>query len=127
MPPRPIPCRIKLTATFLSANGNYFIQNNGGNTNYNYWPQAHTMDALTDAYLRTKNEVYKQRMKSLLNGTRKVSNGNKLQNEYYDDMEWLALSTLRAYEATMMLIILQQPALCGRILKPVLIQTRVVV
>jgi predicted alpha-1,6-mannanase (GH76 family) len=89
----------KTYATFLSANGNYFIQNNGGNTNYNYWPQGHTMDALTDAFLRTKNDIYKQRMKSLLNGT-KVSNGNKLQNEYYDDMEWLALSTLRAYEAT---------------------------
>jgi predicted alpha-1,6-mannanase (GH76 family) len=89
----------KTYATFLSANGNYFVQNNAGNTNYNYWPQAHTMDALTDAYLRTKNEVYKQRMKSLLNGTR-ITNGNKLQNEYYDDMEWLALSTLRAYEAT---------------------------
>ena len=89
----------KTYATFLSANGNYFIQNNAGNTNYNYWPQAHTMDVLIDAYLRTKNEVYKQRIKSLLNGTR-ISNGNKLQNEYYDDMEWLALSTLRAYEAT---------------------------
>jgi predicted alpha-1,6-mannanase (GH76 family) len=89
----------KTYATFLSANGNYFIQNNGGNTNYNYWPQAHTMDVLIDAYLRTKNEVYKQRIKSLLNGTR-ISNGNKLQNEYYDDMEWLALSTLRAFEAT---------------------------
>ncbi|MCQ6959327.1 glycoside hydrolase family 76 protein [Mucilaginibacter aquariorum] len=89
----------KTYATFLSANGNYFIQNNSGNTNYNYWPQAHTMDVLIDAYLRTKNEIYKQRIKSLLNGTR-ISNGNKLQNEYYDDMEWLALSTLRAYEAT---------------------------
>ncbi|RFZ85072.1 glycosyl hydrolase family 76 [Mucilaginibacter terrenus] len=89
----------KTYATFLSANGNYFIQSSAGNTNYNYWPQAHTMDVFTDAFLRTKNEVYKQRMKSLLNGT-KISNGNKLQNEYYDDMEWLALSTLRAYEAT---------------------------
>jgi predicted alpha-1,6-mannanase (GH76 family) len=38
-------------------------------------------------------------MKSLLNGTR-VTNGNKYQNEYYDDMEWLALASLRAYEAT---------------------------
>ncbi|MFD0767281.1 glycoside hydrolase family 76 protein [Mucilaginibacter lutimaris] len=89
----------KTYSTFLSSNGNYFIQNNGGNTNYNYWPQAHTMDVFIDAFLRTKNDIYKQRIKSLLNGT-KISNGNKLQNEYYDDMEWLALSTLRAYEAT---------------------------
>jgi predicted alpha-1,6-mannanase (GH76 family) len=89
----------KTYSTFLSANGNYFVQNNAGNTNYNYWPQAHTMDVFTDAYLRTKNDIYKQRMKSLLNGT-KIANGNKLQNDYYDDMEWLALATLRAYEAT---------------------------
>jgi predicted alpha-1,6-mannanase (GH76 family) len=89
----------KTYAAFISANGNYFKQSNTGSTNYNYWPQAHTMDAFTDAYLRSKNEIYKQRMKSLLNGTR-ISNGNKLQNDYYDDMEWLALSTLRAYEAT---------------------------
>jgi predicted alpha-1,6-mannanase (GH76 family) len=90
------------TATYtnyLSANGNYFKQDNGGNTNYNYWPQAHTLDAFTDAYQRSKNDIYKQRMKSLLNGTR-ITNGNKYQNEYYDDMEWLALASLRAYEVT---------------------------
>jgi predicted alpha-1,6-mannanase (GH76 family) len=75
------------------------VQNNQGNTAYNYWPQAHTLDVFTDAYLRTKNDVYKQRMKSLLNGTR-ITNGNKYQNDYYDDMEWLALASLRAFEAT---------------------------
>lgn len=89
----------KTYTTFISANGNYFVQNNAGNTAYNYWPQAHTLDVFTDAYLRTKNEVYKQRMKSLLNGTR-ITNGNKYQNDYYDDMEWLALASLRAFEAT---------------------------
>ncbi|RYU92141.1 glycosyl hydrolase family 76 [Mucilaginibacter terrigena] len=89
----------KTYTTFLSANGNYFVQNNAGNTNYNYWPQAHTLDVFTDAYLRTKNDIYKQRMKSLLDGTR-ITNGNKYQNEYYDDMEWLALASLRAFEAT---------------------------
>jgi predicted alpha-1,6-mannanase (GH76 family) len=89
----------KTYTAFISSNGNYFKQDNAGNNNYNYWPQAHTMDVFTDAYLRTNNDIYKQRMKSLLNGT-KAANGNKLQNDFYDDMEWLALSTLRAYEAT---------------------------
>jgi predicted alpha-1,6-mannanase (GH76 family) len=89
----------KTYSTYLSANGNYFVQDNAGNTGYNYWPQAHTLDIFTDAFLRTKNEVYKQRMKSLLNGTR-VTNGNKYTNEYYDDMEWLALASLRGYQAT---------------------------
>ena len=90
------------TATYnnyISANGFYFKQDNGGNTNYNYWPQAHTLDVFTDAYLRTKNDVYKQRMKSLLNGTRNTNGGTYI-NDYYDDMEWLALASLRAYEAT---------------------------
>lgn len=90
------------TATYnnyISANGNYFKQDNGGNTTYNYWPQAHTLDVFTDAFLRTKNEIYKQRMKSLLNGTR-ITNGNRYENDFYDDMEWLALASLRAYEAT---------------------------
>jgi predicted alpha-1,6-mannanase (GH76 family) len=85
--------------TYISPNGNYFVQDNGGNSNYNYWPQAHVLDAFTDAFLRTKNEVYKQRMKSLLVGT-KVANGNKYENDFYDDMEWLALASLRGYEAT---------------------------
>lgn len=89
----------KTYATFLSANGNYFVANNQGNTTYNYWPQAHTLDAFTDAYLRTKSDVYKQRMKSLLTGTYKA-NGNRYENDYYDDMEWLALASLRAYQAT---------------------------
>ncbi|MDN3582780.1 glycoside hydrolase family 76 protein [Mucilaginibacter flavus] len=89
----------KTYSTYLSANGNYFVQDNAGNTTYNYWPQAHTLDIFTDAFLRTKNEVFKQRMKSLLNGTR-ITNGNKYPNEYYDDMEWLALASLRGYQAT---------------------------
>jgi predicted alpha-1,6-mannanase (GH76 family) len=89
----------KTYTTFISANGNYFVNNNAGNTTYNYWPQAHTLDVFTDAYLRTKNDIYKQRMKSLLNGTR-ITNGNKYPNEFYDDMEWLALASLRAFEAT---------------------------
>ncbi len=90
------------TATYnayLSSNGNYFVQNNAGNTTYNYWPQAHMLDALTDAFIRTKNAVYQQRMKSLLTGTR-TTNGGKYPNEFYDDMEWLALASLRAFEAT---------------------------
>lgn len=85
--------------TFISANGNYFVRNNAGNSTYDYWPQAHTLDVFTDAFLRTKNDIYRQRMKSLLNGTR-ITNGNRYQNDFYDDMEWLALASLRAFEAT---------------------------
>ncbi|MEO3406439.1 glycoside hydrolase family 76 protein [Mucilaginibacter sp. CAU 1740] len=88
----------KTYTTFLSANGNYFVANNAGSTVFNYWPNAHTLDIFTDGYLRTKNDIYKQRMSSLLAGI-KTSNGG-LSNNFYDDMEWLSLSTLRAYSAT---------------------------
>ncbi|RYY36656.1 MAG: glycosyl hydrolase family 76 [Sphingobacteriaceae bacterium] len=89
----------KLYGSFLSSNAKYFVQNDGGNATFHYWPNAHVLDVLTDGFVRTEDDVYKQRMKALLNGIRE-SNGNTFSNNYYDDMEWLALSSLRAYEVT---------------------------
>ena len=86
-------------STFKSLNGNYFIQNNAGNTNFNYWPNAHMLDVLTDGYQRTKSTVYTQRMKALLNGI-KTANGGSYANDYYDDMGWLANASLRDYGIT---------------------------
>jgi len=85
--------------TFKSADGNYFIQNNTGNTTFNYWPNAHMLDVLTDGYLRTRSGVYSQRMKSLLTGL-KTANGGAYPNEFYDDMGWLANASLRDYNIT---------------------------
>ncbi|ASZ10745.1 T9SS type A sorting domain-containing protein [Chitinophaga pendula] len=84
---------------FISADGNYYKQNNTNNDNFNYWWNAHAVDALADGYLRTRADVYKQRMKNILRGI-KIRNGNTYINEYYDDMEWLAISSLRSYEHT---------------------------
>lgn len=85
--------------TFLSTNGQYFIKNNSGSKDFNYWPNAHMLDVLTDGYLRTKNTAYLPRMKALLNGI-KASNGNTYSNEFYDDMGWLANASLRDYVIT---------------------------
>jgi len=85
--------------TFISADRNYFIQNNSGNNTFNYWPNAHMLDVLTDGYLRTSNTLYTQRMKTLLNGI-KVANGGAYPNEFYDDMGWLANASLRDYNIT---------------------------
>ncbi len=38
-------------------------------------------------------------MHNLLTGMHN-KNGNKWENNYYDDMEWLAIACIRAYEAT---------------------------
>jgi predicted alpha-1,6-mannanase (GH76 family) len=82
---------------FLSADGLYFLQNNGGHTGFNYWWNAHGVDAFIDAYQRTRNATYLTRAKNLLHGIR-AKNGNTYNNTFYDDMEWLGLSSLRAYE-----------------------------
>lgn len=85
-------------STFLSTDGT-FKQNNSGNNNFNYWWNAHMLDALVDGYVRTDDENYKPKMKALLRGI-KVKNGNKYQNVFNDDMEWLGIACLRAYKAT---------------------------
>lgn len=84
---------------FISSNGNYYKQNNTNNSNFNYWWNANGLDALTDGYLRTRSQTYKTRMKTLLTGIN-ATNGNTYINHFYDDMEWLAISSLRAYENT---------------------------
>ncbi len=84
---------------FLAGDGKTFKQNNSGNVTFHYWPNAHVLDVLTDGFLRTKNVSYSQRMKSLLTGI-KEKNGGAYPNNFYDDMEWLALSSLRAYDVT---------------------------
>jgi len=83
---------------YLGSEGT-FVQNNNGNSTFNYWPNAHVLDVLVDGYLRTGNENYKTKMKALLHGI-KVKNGNTYNNVFNDDMLWLANSCLRAYQAT---------------------------
>jgi predicted alpha-1,6-mannanase (GH76 family) len=67
--------------------------------NFNYWPQAHALDVLVDAYQRTNKANYKTYMNDWFQGV-KVKNGNTFLNHFYDDMEWNALAMLRAYKVT---------------------------
>ena len=84
---------------FLSPDGLYFLQNNGGNAGFNYWWMAHGIDAFIDAYQRTRNATYLTRAKNLVRGIQ-AKNGGTYNNSFYDDMEWLGLASLRAYELT---------------------------
>ena len=78
----------------------YTVQIGQSNFNSNYWPNAHGLDALTDAYLRKNKEaILKKQMDDLIAGL-KVANGNTYINYYYDDMQWLLISSLRAFAAT---------------------------
>ena len=87
-----------LISKFWNASGNYFNEKNT-NTNFNYWPQAHALDVLVDAYQRTQKQEYKDYMDKWFTGVN-AKNGNTFLNEFYDDMEWNALAMLRAHEAT---------------------------
>lgn len=88
-----------LVNSFWNAGGKYFNYDSNGNTTFHYWPQAHALDVLTDAYLRTEDAKYKTYFDQWFEGV-KIKNGNSFRNDYYDDMEWNALAILRAYQAT---------------------------
>lgn len=62
-----------------------------------YWWHAHTVDALLDSYERTKDVKYMERIHRELTGTWKA-NGNTFLNNWYDDMEWMALALLRLWD-----------------------------
>lgn len=64
-----------------------------------YWWHAHVVDALLDAFLRTGDQKYIARIDEELAGTYRENGGTWL-NDFYDDMEWMALALLRAYDAS---------------------------
>lgn len=66
---------------------------------YDYWPEAHGLDVLTDAYSRTGDDVYKTAINDFYEGVR-IKNGGRFWNNYYDDMGWHGIAHLRALEAT---------------------------
>lgn len=72
---------------------------NGVINQYDYWPEAHAIDVIIDAYERSKDNKYKQIIYDFYEGV-KSKNGNKFKNSFYDDMAWHGLAHLRAFEAT---------------------------
>lgn len=88
-----------LVTSFWNAGGKYFNYDSNGKADFHYWPQAHALDVLIDAYQRTGNAAYKTQFDQWFEGVRS-KNGNSFKNEFYDDMEWNALAILRAYQTT---------------------------
>ncbi|MFC5466307.1 glycoside hydrolase family 76 protein [Lederbergia graminis] len=66
---------------------------------FNYWWYAHTVDVLIDGYIRTQKEDYVEKIIILIESVKRY-NDDSLINDYYDDMEWMALALLRMYEQT---------------------------
>jgi predicted alpha-1,6-mannanase (GH76 family) len=69
------------------------------NTIFHYWWMAHAVDAMVDGYARTSDARYAERLSELYEGI-KQKNGGSFPNPLYDDMEWMALAWLRAYQVT---------------------------
>lgn len=69
------------------------------NTIFHYWWMAHAVDVLVDGLQRTREEWYAERLSALHEGLLR-RNGGVWPNELYDDMEWMALAWLRAYQIT---------------------------
>jgi len=89
-----------LITNFWNTTHSYFNENSdslswGGH----YWPQAHALDVLVDAYLRSGDDFYRAYFEPWLEGVRRA-NGNRWANNYIDDMEWIGLAALRAYHAS---------------------------
>lgn len=75
-------------------------------TTEHYWPQAHAMDVLVDAYTRTGDKRYKALFPLWWEGAPKFNPAGKKNpkdpwwNVYVDDMEWMVLAQIRMFEAT---------------------------
>ena len=90
----------------------FFIDNPGyfnvgvigsGQNNFEYWPNAHCLDVVIDAFMRTNDLYYMNYFDKWYNGVPQrngsASNPSWL-NHYYDDMAWNALTLLRVYDVT---------------------------
>lgn len=89
-----------LTGQFWNASEGYFnYENDGANTAFHYAAQAHAMDVIIDACLRTDKAEYQSCFDTWYTGIKR-KNGDTYLSSSYEDMEWMALTMLRLYEVT---------------------------
>lgn len=86
---------------FWNAERGYFNTQSGvaDGDGWNYWPQAHAMDVIIDAYNRTGSTTYRDMFDKWYEGIKHQSGGSYF-NDFYDDEEWITLTMIRLYEAT---------------------------
>ncbi len=69
-----------------------------------YWPQAHAIDVVVDAYLRTSDHYYLDFYPLWWVGAPKFNFSGRPDdrwwNVFVDDMEWIVLAQLRMFETT---------------------------
>lgn len=84
---------------YWNAAEQYVHADDSADTEFHYWWSAHALDVVVDAYQRTQADAYLKRMRAVHERIRKNSEAT-WQRPYYDDMAWLGLSSLRAYQST---------------------------
>ena len=80
-----------------------YVGDLGDLSTIHYWPQAHAMDVVVDAYKRTGSKQYLDLYPLWWKG---IPETNRIQNPdaplwwnaYVDDMEWIVLAQLRMWE-----------------------------
>jgi predicted alpha-1,6-mannanase (GH76 family) len=65
---------------------------------WHYWWQAHALDALVDAWLRTGDDAHRAMVVAHTRGIGRQVWGRIEGVEHFDDMGWMALAMLRAAE-----------------------------
>jgi predicted alpha-1,6-mannanase (GH76 family) len=93
----------RLLSAFWNGTNNYFrmafTPPGTQATGFQYWPQAHALDVVIDAYVRTGDTQYSDYYSLWFEGVQR-GNSNRWKNDYVDDMEWIALTMVRMYETT---------------------------
>lgn len=77
----------------------YRLSENETSRTFDYWINAQALDVMIDVFEREKTSENKDWILRLYKGIA-VNNNNSYINNFYDDMAWLTLACLRAYEVT---------------------------
>lgn len=84
---------------FWNAEGYFNYGSAQSDVGFQYWPNAHAMDVIIDAYQRTGDTKYEAYFEQWYVGVKR-ENDNSYYNDFYDDMQWNALTILRLYQET---------------------------
>ena len=75
-----------------------FLWSRGGTGQFHYWINAQALDVLVDRFGRQNSLNNRKKIQREYKGI-SVNNGGTYINTYYDDMAWMALACLRAFDA----------------------------
>ncbi|MGO9208291.1 MAG: glycoside hydrolase family 76 protein [Candidatus Limnocylindrales bacterium] len=87
-------------AFYSERNGKGHFAETAGGAPAKFWKQAEMMEAVEDAYERSGNPTYRRMIRQLHAGVIARYGKNWLRDPYNDDIMWMVVAFLRAYELT---------------------------